>query len=182
MKTLLKIVAAGFLAFMVLAIADEWAFFSDAWFGGNEPPDAELPEVEQEAAADTVHLTLNLMRHLYLSGGDPRFADRMPASDGVKEEMLADIVYLGQRHLMQDSELLRLDVMSVETLAPDRLELVTRELWRFRVLRADGTGEVEPAHNRTVEAAYLVARGGSGWRVESWRLEEQEPEAGSAGG
>ena len=181
MKALLKILGAGFLVFMVLAIADEWAFFSAAWFGDDEKAAAELSEAEQKAAADTLHLTLNLMRHLYLSGGDPRFSDRMPASDGLKEEMLADIVYLGRRHLVQDPELLRLDVMSVETPAEDRLELTTRELWRFRVMRADGTGEVEPPSTRTVEAGYLLVRGGSGWRVESWRLEEREAPAGGDG-
>jgi hypothetical protein len=180
-KVLLKILGAGFLAFMVLAIADEWVFFSQAWFGDETAPAPELSQSEQKAAADTVHLTLNLMRHLYLSGGDLRFADRMPASDGVKEEMLADIVYLGQRHLVQDAELLRLDVMSIETLAAGRLELATRELWRFRVLRADGSGEVEAPHTRTLEASYLLVRGGSGWRVESWRLEEPEPPAGDGG-
>ena len=181
MKVLLKILGGGFLAFMVLAIADEWSFFAEAWFGAEEVSIAELSEKEQKAAADTVHLSLNLMRHLYLSGGDPRFADRMPASDGLKEEMLADIVYLGRRHLVQDPELLRMDVMSVEPLGADRVELTTRELWRFRVLRAEGGGEVEPPHTRAVEAAYLVTRGGSGWRVESWRLEEPEDPEGDSG-
>jgi hypothetical protein len=181
-KGLLKILGGGFVVFMLLAIADEWAFFAGAWFGDGEQSVAELSEAEQKAAADTVHLTLNLMRHLYVSGGDLRFADRMPASDGVKEEMLADIVYLGQRHLVEDPELLRLDVMSVEVLAEDRLELRTRELWRFRVMRADGAGEVEPPQNRTVEGAYLVERGGSGWRVESWRLLQPGASSGSAGG
>jgi len=181
-KNLLKILGAGFVVFMVLAIADEWAFFSAAWLGGGEEVAIELPEAERKAAADTVHLTLNLMRHLYLSGGDPRFADRMPASDGVKEEMLADITYLGHRHLVQDPDLQRLDVVSIEALAQDRLELRTRESWRFGVSRADGTGEVEPPRSRTVEATYLVVRGGAGWRVESWRLMEPEASAGGAGG
>ncbi len=180
MKALLKILGGGFLAFMLLAIADEWAFFSAAWFGdgGDDAPAAD--EAEQKAAADAVHRTLTLMRHLYLSGGDPRFADRMPAADGVKEEMLADIVYLGRRHLLQDPDLQRLDVMPVEILAEGRLELRTRELWRFRVLRAGGE-EVEPQREQTVEATYLVTRGGSGWRVEGWQLEAPAGDAERGG-
>ncbi len=182
MKGLLKILGGGFVVFMLLAIADEWAFFSAAWFGAREEPTAELPEADQKAAADALHLTLELMGHLYRSGGDPRFADRMPASDGVKEEMLADILYLGRQHLLQDTELRRLDVMSVDRLGEGRLELRTRERWRFRVVRADGSGAVEPPRTRTVEAAYLVVRGGSGWRVEGWRLLEEGESAAGAGG
>jgi hypothetical protein len=94
--------------------------------------------------------------------------------------MLADIVYLGQRHLVQDPELLRLDVMSVEALSEDRLELSTRERWRFRVLRADTNHEVEPPRHGAVDAAYLVERGGSGWTVESWRLLEPEEPPGDS--
>jgi hypothetical protein len=157
-KTLLKILGAGLLAFMLLAIADEWALFSSAWFSADSGDAAPaVDESGQKAAADAVHRTLTLMRHLYLSGGDSRFADRMPAADGVKEEMLADIVYLGHRHLLQDPDLKRLDVMSIETLAEGRLELRTRERWRFRVVRAGGGEEVEPAREQTVETASIVA-------------------------
>jgi hypothetical protein len=180
-KNLLKILGGGFVVFMVLAIADEWAFFSASWFGGDEAPAVELPEAKRKAAADTVHLTLNLMRHLYLSGGDPRFADRMPASDGLKEEMMADITYLSHRHLVQDPDLRRLEVVSIEALSENRLELSTRERWRFTVARADGSGEVEPPRTQWVEAVYLVVRGGAGWQVESWRIVQPEESYGDAG-
>ncbi len=36
MKGLLKILLAGFVVFMVFSVAQEWEFFSSAWFGSEE--------------------------------------------------------------------------------------------------------------------------------------------------
>lgn len=167
MRVLLKILLGGFLAFMVLAIADEWAFFYASWFGETEPP-AELSEVEQKAAADALHETLTLMRHYYLSGGDPRFTERMPAGEWIIEELKADALYLGRHHLIQDTDLQRLDVMSVDVLSEDRLELTVRELWRVRLLRAADRMLAEEPRLQQVEGTYLLVRTGRGWRVDGW--------------
>ncbi|KKK98648.1 hypothetical protein LCGC14_2640660, partial [marine sediment metagenome] len=45
-------------------------------------------ETERKAAADTVYEMLTLMEHFYGSGGDRRFAERMPASATVVDEMI----------------------------------------------------------------------------------------------
>ena len=104
-KALLKILLGGFVVFMLLAIGQEWEFFSEAWFGAGEEK-TTASDSDQQEASQAVSLMLNLMRHFYASGGDPRFADRMPASDGILQEMRSDIDYLAtcvlERRTMTD--------------------------------------------------------------------------------
>lgn len=171
MKRLVQTLGAALAAFLALAMAQEWSLFASAWFGdpgGRE----ELPTAERQAATDTVHLLLSLMRHLYLSGGDPRFAERLPAADGLVEEMLEDVAYLGRNHRVEDPELRSFEVLSVEELEEGRLEVETRELWTFRVLWAVSGEEAEPARVRVVYGRYLLERRGAGWQVEGWDFAE----------
>lgn len=180
MRRLLQILAVAFLLFMVVAVADEWRFFSSAWFGAPAEGRRTLWEEDRRAAADTVATFLSLMRHFYVSGGDPRFAERMPASDGLIEELRSDVDYLARNHRVQEPDLERLVVLSVEALGEggggarggdglDRVEVKTREEWRFRVLWAKDGSPAEPARERTVDGLYYLARTSAGWRVEGWR-------------
>ena len=182
MKGLLKIVLGGFLVFMALAIVQEWEFFSSSWFGRTEsPPETSLQD--RDTAEATLREMLALMRHLYSSGGDPRFAERMPASDGLREEILADIEYLARNHRRQDPALMRLEVLDSESLGPGRLELRTREFWQVRFLSVVGGEPTDEPRWQIVAGRYLVVRTGRGWQVESWELDldaEPEPAAGDA--
>jgi hypothetical protein len=175
-KALLQILLAGFVAFMGLAIAQEWEMFSSAWFGEPEPR-VTMTDEENKAVSDTVHLTLSLMRHLYLSGGDPRFAERIPAAQGIVEEVLADVKYLARNRRVQDTELIRLDVLAVDPLAEGRAEVRTRERWQVRVRWAHGGGEAAPPRLHELHGRYLVVLGGKGWRVEGWEIIDPDDEA-----
>jgi len=176
-KALLQILLGGFVVFMSLAIVQEWEMFSSAWF---VEPELEAPMTDEErkGAADAVHLTLSMMRHLYLSAGDPRFAERMPAAAGIVEEMLADVRYLARNRRVQDIELLRLDVTAVDRLGEGRAEVRTREQWQVRSRGAHGGGETEPRRLETLHGRYLVVLGGTGWRVEGWETEDPLTESG----
>jgi len=180
-KTLAKILLAGFAVFMVFSVAQEWEFFSSAWFG-TEDERPRLPDAEREAAADAVRTTLNLMRHFYASGGDTRFAERIPAAEGVIAELVADVNYLARNHRVQDPELLRLELTSVEELSADRVEIVTRETWRIRTLLTVGGREADPPRSQTIEGKYFVVRSGTGWRVEGWELQGVGAEDGEPAG
>lgn len=181
MKVLVKILLGGFAAFMVLAIAEEWDFFSSAWFGPAQEAPAGLSEEDRRAAADTVHLALTLMGHFYTSGGDPRFAERMPVSQGILEEMSADVDYLGRNHRVQEMDLERLEILSVQPLDEGRLEIRTREFWTVRYLWATGGREVEPARTYGAHGRYLLSRDDRGWRVEAWENVDpsREPDEGA---
>jgi hypothetical protein len=166
-KPLLKILLGGFLVFMVLAVAQEWSFFSQAWFGADETT-AELTPEDRQGAIQAVTLTLDLMRHLYASGGDIRFADRMPTSAGVLEEMLADIDYLTRNRRRQDPKIERVDIEAVELLGTGSVEVRTRELWSIRSIWLDGSGESDPHRVEVVRSRYLVTPGSTGWIVGGW--------------
>lgn len=170
MKGLLKIVGGSFVVFMVLAIAQEWAFFSSAWFGDDEVAAPALEEADRRAAADTVHRLLTVMRHYYASGGDPRFIERAPASDGLLEEIRADVEYLARNHRYQEMDLERMDVLGIDELAAETVEIRTRERWTVQFVNAVGGSPIGPTGRQTVHAKYLVVRGVSGWSVEGWEL------------
>jgi hypothetical protein len=126
-------------------------------------------EVDLEAASEVVEQLLVLMGHLYGTGGDPRFAERIPASPAVIDEMLADIEYLGRNHRRQEPILQKLEIVAVDPIGADRVEVRTREFWIHRVYWAVGDrAETEPARSQVVNGRYLVARQPSGWRVEAW--------------
>jgi hypothetical protein len=168
---LLKILAGGTLAFMAVAVAQEWSLFGPAWFG-SPGAGTVMPEDEKKAASDTVYEMLKLMEHSYSSGGDPRFAARMPASDAVLGEIQVDLDYLRQNHRRQEIALDRLDVVEIHPVDADRVEIQTREIWSVRVDWIRERDEAEPAARRLVHGTYRLSRGGRGWRVESWEPSE----------
>ena len=100
MKALLKILLGGFVVFMSLSIAQEWEFFSSAWFG-EAAPQAPLSDDERKGAADAVHMTLSLMRHLYLSGGDVDLIQPLLSCDSTYEPM---IIFQGMLTADEDCE------------------------------------------------------------------------------
>jgi hypothetical protein len=177
-RALLKILGGGLVLFIAVAIVQEWQLFSSAWFGAEAETEIEMPHGERQQAIGALRLMLDLTAHLYGSGGDERFAERIPAGAGVLDEVLADIEYLARNHRVQDQIMERLDVVSVDVLAADQLEIRTRELWDVGLLWAGGGGEAEPRESRVVKGRYLLARTGSGWVVEGWAFDEREALAG----
>jgi hypothetical protein len=173
MKSVLKILLAGTACFLALAIAQEWTFFSEAWFG-SESDRFEMSAEEQKEVADAVYQTLALLEHFYASGGDPRFAERMRASEAFVEEMTTDVQYLGRNHRIQDPSLERLDVIAVEGFGKGRAQVHTRELWKVQYRSAKHEGSIESLGLQSVERKYLLRRGIRGWSVEGWDLTDSE--------
>jgi len=173
-KGLVRILLVGFALFMVLAIVQEWETLSAVWFGEAEQAPT-LEEPDRRAAADTVHVALNLIAHLYDSQGDPRFADRFPGGSRFLEEIMTDIAYLERNHRRQQMTLDRLEIASVEPLDANRVEVTTREYWQIRTLWITGAGEADPPRAERVRGRYLLVRGGKGWSVEGWEVLAPEP-------
>lgn len=166
MKRFLQILAIGLVVFLVLAMGQEWRFFATAWFG-EAPPEAELSLEDRDGAVAAVRLTLELTRHLYASGGDPRFSERMPASDGVIEELMKDVDYLANNHRRQEHRLEHLEIVEAKALDDRRVEIRTREEWLTRLVWLDGATAAEWA-GQVVFAKYLVTAETQGWRVQAW--------------
>jgi hypothetical protein len=166
-KALLKILAGGTVLFIAVAVVQEWSLFGKAWFGTPET-EAAMPDGEKKAASDTVYRMLKVMEHLYASGGDPRFAERMPVSKAVLEEIQADLEYLRRNHRRQEMSLDRLEVTGIEAPAANRVQIETRETWSIRIAWADEEAIADGGHQRRVYGTYRLTRGDRGWRVEGW--------------
>ena len=175
MRGFLKIVVAGTLLFLGVAIVQEWDYFSNAWFG-DPPPPSSLSEADRKEAADTVYELLRLTEHYYGTAGDSRFADRMPASEAVLDAMQADVDYLARNHRVQVPSLTRLELSAVDELGPNAVEVRTRELWSVRMLWSLGGEEAETPRVQVVHARYRLSYNGRAWRVEAWEVREPEPE------
>jgi hypothetical protein len=183
MRTLAKILLAGFLAFMAIAVVEEREiFFPGIAFGGDSDGDSGLRDEEKSAAAGAVREMLALYAHYYGTGGDERFVERMPASDAVKAEMEVDIRYLRANHRRQEPTLQRLEVLSVRPLGEETVEVKTKEFWIHRIFWiGEGGGESEPARSQIVYGTYLVSKQAQSWRVEGWEFARPEDAAGEGG-
>lgn len=174
MKSLLGILGGGLVVFMLLAISEEWRFFSSAWFG-NGAPEVLLSADDRRAASEALYVFLRVSSHYYASGGDPRFVERLPAGEGVLAELKADVEYLRRNHFLQDARLGRLEVVSAEQLAAGRVELQTREWWHTRTLWIEDGTDAEPPRAFRWSGRYLLTRAARGWLVEAWNPVEESP-------
>ena len=116
---------------------------------------------------------------LYTTGGDRRFVDRMPASEAVISEMMADVVYLDRNRRRQEMKLEKLDVVSVEQIGPESLELRTREYWRLRFVGLDGKPLANAPRREWVHGRYRVTRAANTWRVMAWDLDNLDERDGA---
>ena len=84
MKSLLKILLVGLPVFLVLAMAQEWDYFAESWFG-SEQARLELGEEQRRAAGDAVYLT-ETPDGYRISPYDPEFVRQMElAEKGMKK-------------------------------------------------------------------------------------------------
>ncbi len=173
MKVLLKVLAVSFAVFMAMAMVEEREAFLPlfAAFSGSaaqETP-ATLPAQERQAAVDTVRELLSLWSHLEESGGDARFAERLPASPEVVGEMMTEIAYLQHNYRRQEQKLMKLEVVQTEAAGPGRLSVTTREFWIIRTFSSfHRQQEPDPPRSTVVNVRYLLERDGRQWRVSAW--------------
>ena len=170
MKDLAKILAGGFVVFMILAVGQRWEYFSSSWFGGREEA-VVLTAADSEAAVTAVRGFLSASSPLLASAGDERFADRLDAGEDVRDELLADAAYLRHNRLRQVSTLVRFEVRSVEWVAPQRVEVLSREYWVHRLHARDGDHQVEPPSSQIVLGTYVAGTQDGRWRVLAWDFE-----------
>jgi len=175
-KNFLKIVASGLVLFVVAAIVQEWSYFSVAWFGRSEAQETVLDDADEDQAVGALREALTLMTHLYSSGGDPRFAARMPVTPEILEEIQGDIAYLAGNRRFQDPRLQQLELLAADPVGAGRLELRTREFWIHRTFWADGSGESDPPRSVILYPRYRMVRDNTGWRIREWDFGRLEAE------
>ncbi|MBI5509406.1 MAG: hypothetical protein HY903_11700 [Deltaproteobacteria bacterium] len=169
MKRLLAIIGMGTVAFVAVAMAQEWEVFA-VWLG-RAPAPAMSEAVRSQAvggAERAVEGWISMMRHLYGSGGDRRFSERAPASEAVLAATLFDIEYLARTHRRQVMDLIRLEKTGTLALSPKHARVATREYWVVHTLAPDGR-ELEPEKAVVAEAEYHVAEENRVWVVVATR-------------
>jgi hypothetical protein len=175
MRNLLKIILGGLAAFMVLAVAQQWGYFSSVWFGG----EADIPQTSEEEkteAAEAVRNILVLLEHYYGTGGDPRFAERIPVSQRVLQDLQADVEYLRRNRRRQEPMLQRFEVVDVSASGPGRMTVTTREYWIHRIFWLDGSGEeAEPPHSQVISSTYSMRKQPQGWWLDRWTMSANGP-------
>lgn len=177
---LVKVLAAGLLVFMLLAVGQEWEVFATG-LGLRAPataPPAEPTAAERHAAEAAIRQFLSLARHYYLAAGDPRFTERMQASPAVVDEIARDVAYLRKNGRIQDPSLVSAQTVAVAALGDGAIEVKTREYWVIRTRFGASAQESDPSRATVVLGRYVVRRTDAGWRVEAWEpLPDEETAA-----
>lgn len=165
MSRFLRIVAGAVAIFIAMSMIEERETFATNWFSAAEK--FRAPEADQRAAAEAVHQFRTLAAHWYGTGGDRRFAERLPATPPVIDELRSDIEYVRQNGRIETPRLMRLDVTSVEVRSEAAAEVKTREMWvtEFHWI-AGGTSDA--TRSDVLFVRYRLLRDGARWLVSAW--------------
>ncbi len=153
---------------------------SAAWEAARVPREGALTDVERKATAGAVRTFLTMSSHLRGSGGDQRFAERLPADDQVIDEMLAEIEFLRHVGRVEEARLVRADVRDVRAEAEGIASVLTKEYWITREM-ATRTPIQPQTRSDVVLARYTVRRDAGGWRVVSWQIDMDGDGSSTAG-
>ncbi len=180
MKNLIKILVIGGVLFTVVCIVQDWRNFFRVGQDSALSDDAEL----EAELTNTIQQFVEIARHVYQSGGDARFAERLPASEAVIAELMNEIAYLKKNGRVQLSRLARFEVLEVERVAENRAIVRTAEDWVVYMADSRSGARFDPDHLHSVHAEYRLARRGPAWQVAQWDLvaPPPPPDAGAGNG
>jgi hypothetical protein len=162
------VLAAGLVLLAAAAVEASRARRAEAeWLDGTA----------RTGAANAAALFASLTGHLRASGGDPRFADRLPADPPVIAELLADIAFVQHRERLENPRLVKFDLRSVEAVGPGLAEVRAREYW---ITTTQHRGEVS-TRSDAVTVRYAVRRDAGTWRVADWAVADEPAGADGTG-
>jgi hypothetical protein len=164
-KRFLQIVGGALLLFIALAMLEERQTFARNWFASAQAYRAT--EAEQRAATRAVHEFRTLAAHWYGTNGDRRFADRLPATAPVIDEVRADIEYVRRNGRIETPHLMRLEILAADVTSESAAEVRTREFWVTEFHWPAG-GASDPPRSDIVFAKYRLMRDGGHWIVSAW--------------
>jgi hypothetical protein len=131
-----------------------------------EPPG---PRDAPPEAAAAVREFITLARHYEASGGDRRFAERLPATEAMVAEIRGGAEW--ERHLSDSTVLepVRVDVLSAKLDRAGAATVRTREYLIAHVRIRSGPSGFEEQDRAVVGAwEYRLVRAGASWRVADW--------------
>jgi hypothetical protein len=151
------------------------AIAASAWAASRGAPRAQpVAENVRKAVTEAVYGYAELAAHLHGSGGDPRFAERLPADPEVVSDVLGDIEFATHAGRIEEPRLFRAEFRDVHPAGFDTYDVDVKEYWVTRTISAGGA--ILGTRSDVVLVRYVVRRGPGGWKVVAWDVAE------SAGG
>ncbi len=133
----------------------------------------DLEQRDRAAAVEAVRAFVSLSAHLRGSGGDRRFAERVPAAPAVVDELVADAKEGRRLGRLDQSRLVQADVRRVREVGLEMVEVTTKEYWVTR-----DSSDSSRYRSDVVPVRYVVRREGGAWRVVDWNVEAGSTEGG----
>ncbi len=150
--------------------------------GARSPSETRVPQADGEEAVATLREFMTLATHLAKSG-DERFAERIPASPDLVEEILADVAFAAEAGRSEDLQPVQLQIEAVKPSRPEGVEVLAKEYWVFRTSRLRDVPLAPQVRADVVRVRYVLAREGTRWRVVGWNVEDAiAPRAAGQGG
>jgi len=137
-----------------------------AWRVSAGPERPTVPQRDRDGAIAAVRSFISLSTHLRGSGGDERFADRIPAYPAVVAELMTDVERGRRRGREEESRLVRADVRDVRPSLAFHVEVRMKEYWVTR--SSPGGADVR---SDVLLVRYFVRRDGGAWKIADWDLE-----------
>lgn len=162
MKRFLFLLVGGFAVFMILAIADEWAYFSSAWFGGGKVDERGSQPLSAEGAKEALRAHLGDLERVYARQENAPLVNAGPEVVG---EIDADLHFLRGRRWGQSLELEECLIDGVFFISPARAEIQTRERWKVILHRP---AKEEEARRSEVRGRYRMQLNKGQWSVVNW--------------
>ncbi len=151
---------------LLVLVAGGVALAASAWRAAAEPERRSIPQRDRDDAIAAVRSFVSLSSHLRGSGGDERFADRIPADPAVVAELVSEVELSRRLGLHEESRLVRADAREVRHVGPYLVEVRMKEYWVMR--SGPGGSDVRPD---VLPVRYLLRRDGGAWKVADWDLE-----------
>lgn len=154
---------------VLVLVAGLAALSGSAWRAARAPGRAQpVSDAARKAVSEAVYGYVKLVAHLHGSGGDRRFAERLPAGPEVVGEALADVQFATHAGNIEEPRLIRAELRDVRPAGFETYDVELKEFWVTRTIAA--AGDVLGTRSDVVIARYRVQRGPGGWRVVAWDL------------
>ena len=160
--------AAGLRAASLVLIVGTLALCAGGWTAWqvSRAQPRPLLDTDRRGIEDSLRFFLSLSAHLRASGGDARYADRLPADPGVTDELVGEVRLLALGRRVESPRLVKLELIEVRPTGLDGVEARTKEYW---ITEEQGTGR--RPRSDVVPASYELRRRQGRWQVVSWDIE-----------
>lgn len=156
----LVVIAAGMAALGLASIRASRA--------GRGEEGAEVSAAERTGMEDAARLFARLSAHLKGSGGDRRFAERIPAAPEVVGDLLDETAFAASLGRIEEPHLQGVEYGKALRVAAGRAQLDAREYWVTRI--HSGSGTVLETRSDVISVRYLVEEDRGRWTVIGWNV------------